>query len=37
VDEVWVRWPNQRRWILVCSAVPANRTVTVTPGGDCRW
>jgi hypothetical protein len=37
VDEVWVRWPGSTAWVLACSSVPANSTVTITEGGGCRW
>ncbi len=37
VDEVLVRWPGTSRWGRVCTGVPANRKVTITQAGTCRW
>ena len=37
VDAVWVRWPGSTQWVLACSAVTADRTITIREGAPgCR-
>lgn len=37
VDAVWVRWPGSTQWVLACSAVAADRAITIREGAPgCR-
>lgn len=37
VEEIQVRWPGTMTWVTVCTAVPANRTVTIIESRGCSW